>query len=344
MWTILLLCDDDRHSDDVAHVLMQIDTRVSVHQVADITEALKAIESRRFMLIVVAQPQNPQKTLENITEMRKRLAKTPLLVEVSSKHSIVSLQALRKGASDFVKTPVAPWEWARRARCFIDAQRQQNALTAAMRRGARYLLRKDEALTPYLLRVLGRADIYHDRVTGHHERNTAQLTQFIAKGLDLPRSRCHLISSGACLHDIGKIAIPDKVLKKTGRFTRQDRDIMRDHARLGYEILADADTAVLRIGAEIALGHHERMDGSGYPDGLRGEEIPLSARITAVADVFESLTGRRHYREPLSVNECLDYLEREQSELLDRNCMAVLRSQQDQLTTLVNRLNIWPER
>ncbi len=108
MRIILLLSDDRRHSDDVAQVLMQIDARVSVYQVANITRALKIIENRSFMLIVVAQPRNPQKNLENVTEIRKRLIKTFLLVEVSSKHSILSLQVLRKDASDFVKTSVAP--------------------------------------------------------------------------------------------------------------------------------------------------------------------------------------------------------------------------------------------
>jgi response regulator RpfG family c-di-GMP phosphodiesterase len=123
----------------------------------------------------------------------------------------------------------------------------------------------------------------------------------IASELGLPSSECELVLQAARLHDVGKLAIPESILLKPGRLETHEVQIMRTHATHGHKILADSSSAILRAGGEIALCHHERFDGSGYPAGLRGGAIPLYARIVAVADVFDALTTRRAYKEAWDV-------------------------------------------
>jgi putative two-component system response regulator len=131
--------------------------------------------------------------------------------------------------------------------------------------------------------------------------------------------------TGASLHDIGKIGIPDHVLHKPGSYTDEERQVMRNHPQIGYDILSGAESPGLRLGAEIALTHHERFDGSGYPNGLAGEVIPLSGRIAAVADVFDALTDGRAYRRSISPLESLAYLEEQKGRLFDPTCVEALR-------------------
>ena len=152
-------------------------------------------------------------------------------------------------------------------------------------------LREQEALE-----CLACAAEHRDPETHEHILRLSHYSALIAAELGLPYSECEILLQAARLHDVGKLAIPEKILLKPGRLEPNEIETMRTHTTHGHRILADSASAILRAGAEIALCHHERFDGSGYPLGLAGDAIPLYARIVAVADVFDALTTRRPYK------------------------------------------------
>lgn len=155
------------------------------------------------------------------------------------------------------------------------------------------------------LRMLGKAGDYNDTDTGVHVWRMAAYCKALSEALGWERWRAELLELAAPMHDIGKIGIPDAILQKPGKLDAQEMAVMRNHARIGYEILKHGEAPLFRMAADIALHHHEKWDGSGYPDGLAGEAIPEPARITAIADVFDALTMRRPYKEPWPLDRTL---------------------------------------
>ena len=145
----------------------------------------------------------------------------------------------------------------------------------------------------------------HDSSTGKHVDQMAKVAALLGTCLGLDDEQVQLLRLAAPMHDVGKIATPSEILRKPGPLTGEEREEMNSHTTVGHEILADSQSELLRVAATIALTHHERFDGSGYPKGLAGTEIPLEGRITAVADVFEALLTDRSYRSALSVDEAV---------------------------------------
>ncbi|SMF97338.1 putative two-component system response regulator [Methylomagnum ishizawai] len=158
------------------------------------------------------------------------------------------------------------------------------------------------------LDMLGKAGHYNDSDTGAHIWRMAAYARQLAEAVGWSKARCDLLEQAAPMHDTGKIGIPDAVLRKPGKLDAGEWAIMRTHSRIGYEILTSSDAPVFQLAAEIALRHHEQWDGSGYPDGLSGTAIPESARIVAVADVFDALTMKRPYKDAWPVEQALEAL------------------------------------
>jgi putative two-component system response regulator len=156
-----------------------------------------------------------------------------------------------------------------------------------------------------MLARLAAAAEYHDDSTGEHTRRVGNLSVAIARRLGLPDSDVELIRLAAPLHDLGKIAIPDAVLRKPGRLTAAEFEQMKTHTTVGAEMLAGNPFALLEMAEQIALTHHEKWDGSGYPAGLGGDEIPVAGRIVAVADVFDALTHVRPYKAAWTAAEAI---------------------------------------
>jgi PAS domain S-box-containing protein len=155
---------------------------------------------------------------------------------------------------------------------------------------------------------LAKALEMHDGETGRHVNRMASVAAFLAGAVGLDRDRALLLRTAAPMHDVGKVATPDGVLQKQGPLTPEERKEMERHTTVGYQILADSGSELLQLAATIALTHHERWDGGGYPQGLAGDEIPVEGRITAVADVFDALLSDRCYRSALSVEDAIEVI------------------------------------
>jgi diguanylate cyclase (GGDEF)-like protein len=181
---------------------------------------------------------------------------------------------------------------------------------------------------------LVRAIEHHDSSTGQHVKRLASLTALLGAGIGLAPDRVELLRHAAPMHDVGKIGTAAEVLRKRGPLTADERAVMEEHTLIGHDILADSKSELLRLAATIALTHHERYDGSGYPRGLSGEEIPIEGRITAVADVFDALLSERVYRPALPVEDVAAHLEAGRGTQFDPEIVELLLLQLDEALAL----------
>jgi putative two-component system response regulator len=187
----------------------------------------------------------------------------------------------------------------------VTAKKQAEALRAELSMAQARAIEELRASRQETVERLARAIEMRDEETGEHVNRMASIAAFLASQLGLEHERVLLLRAAAPMHDVGKIATPDDILQKPGALTPEERHEMERHTVVGHEILADSESELLQMAATIALSHHERWDGDGYPQGLSGEEIPLEARIVAVADVFDALLSDRCYRPALSVAEAV---------------------------------------
>lgn len=165
--------------------------------------------------------------------------------------------------------------------------------------------------------------------TGLHIQGVARFSEMIARDLGIPADDVRRIALASKLHDVGKIAMPDAILHKPGPLTPRERAVMQTHARIGYDMLAGSGDDLFDLAAQIALTHHERVDGQGYPQGLGGQEIPIAGRIVAVADAFDALTSVRCYRPPLPIQRALTILREERGAHFDPSVLDVLLAEVD---------------
>ena len=148
----------------------------------------------------------------------------------------------------------------------------------------------------------------------------------------------HVIEVAAPMHDIGKIGIPDSVLIKEGPLSPAELEIMRTHPRIGYDILKGSPSKYLSMGSIIALGHHEKYDGTGYPNGLHGEDIPIVARVVAVADVFDALVSQRPYKHAWPLNEGIDFLKSQRNKHFDPKCVDAFLADRTRIEAIYTEL------
>jgi putative two-component system response regulator len=233
----------------------------------------------------------------------------PIVVATGDPSPEVRRRALAAGARDFLAKPLSPAEVRLRCRNLLETRFLHQQLTyqnvLLETRVADRTRELEEARTEVLLR-LARAAEFRDDHTGQHALRVGAIAARVAGVLGLGADACELMGRAAPLHDVGKIGIPDAVLLKPGRLDETELRIMQAHTLIGAEILSGSHSPVLQLAEEIALNHHERWEGGGYPRGLRGEAIPLSGRIVAVADVFDSLMNERPYKRAWSARETLD--------------------------------------
>ena len=187
-----------------------------------------------------------------------------------------------------------------------------------------YLYKKDveEAMVEIIHR-LGRAAEYRDNETGQHIIRLSRYCSRLGFEIGMDDEQCKLLSMASPLHDIGKIGIPDAIMLKNGKLTKEEWAVMKSHVFIGSRILAGSNLKLLQMAEIIALTHHEKWNGEGYPFGLKGENIPLEGRIVAICDIFDALTSERVYKRAWSVEETIEYMRKEGGHHLDPHLMEV---------------------
>jgi putative two-component system response regulator len=228
----------------------------------------------------------------------------PIIVLTGDGRVEVRQRALANGARDFLIKPFDSLEVLLRLSNQLETRFLQLALEQQNRQLEGMVLARTRQLDESQLEVLERlasAAEYRDEDTGQHTQRVATLAEALAHAIDLEPERAELIRRAAPLHDVGKIAIPAQLLHKPARLTEEEFAVMRTHTTIGAQILAGGQTDLIRLAERVARSHHERWDGTGYPEGLAGMAIPIEARIVALADYFDALTHGRPYRPALPV-------------------------------------------
>jgi putative two-component system response regulator len=232
----------------------------------------------------------------------------PILVLTADTTREAKQRALSLGATDFLSKPFDTTEVVLRIRNLLTTRLLQLELRGQNRlldRRVRARTRDLEEARFEIADRLALAAEYRDDTTGEHTRRVGRAAAIVAREFGLEDELVELLRRAAPLHDVGKLAIADSILLKHGPLTPVEYEVMKVHATVGSEILGRSRSRLLQVAEEIALTHHERWDGSGYPAGLKGEAIPISGRIVAIVDVFDALTHRRPYKEAWTVGDAV---------------------------------------
>jgi putative two-component system response regulator len=265
----------------------------------------------------------------------------PVIALTADGTPAVRHRALERGAQDFITKPFDHEELLLRVRNTMDMR----SVTARLRRAnddleARVVHRTFE-LEQSRLEMLDRLALaaeFRDDDTGEHTRRVARTAMLLAERIGLPPEQTQVIGLAAPLHDVGKIAIPDAILLKPGTLTADEVAVVQRHTIVGGQILAGSSSEILNVAADIALHHHERWDGCGYPARLRGRQIPVAARIVAIADVFDALTHERPYKRPWPVERAVREIASESGAHFDPDIAAAFAGlEHDRLLSLVAR-------
>lgn len=249
----------------------------------------------------------------------------PVVMVTGTEDDAVCQKALDCGAADFLAKPVRPPEFIARARNLLRlrasarslADRAQWLQTEVRKATAEIEQREQE-----MLYSLGRAAEFRDPDTGAHIQRMANYSRLIAERMGLSQETHRIILRSAPMHDIGKLGVCDAILLKPGKLSANEFEVMKRHCAHGHEMLRHSESEVIRAAAIIALSHHERWDGSGYPHGLAGEAIPLYGRIVAVADVFDALTSVRPYKPAWDIEQAATLLRRDSGAHFDPACVS----------------------
>ena len=249
----------------------------------------------------------------------------PAVMVTSFDQRRIRREALEAGVTDFMGKPFDSVEIRARLTNLLalnNARRAEQDRSAWLAREVAAATATIEAREREIVIRLARAAEYRDTDTGDHVARVASLVRTIAESLDCDPDWCQVLELASTMHDIGKVSVPDAVLLKPGPLRPEEQSLIRKHTEHGYGILEGSSSDVIQLAAEIAISHHERWDGQGYPQGLRGEQIPLSGRIVAVADVYDALVSDRPYKRAWSVSEAVAYLRENSGTQFDPRCVA----------------------
>jgi putative two-component system response regulator len=289
----LILCvDDEVNNLKVLRVALQGTYDLLFAKSGKEALALASERQPDLILLDVMMPEMDGFEVCRRLKQDAQLAAVPVIFVTALQDEADEEVGLECGAVDYITKPIST---------AIVKARVKNHLS---------LVRVDELQRTRLeiIQRLGRAAEYKDNETGHHVMRMSHYSQLIAQAMGKSERWCEKLLHAAPMHDIGKIGIPDAIMLKPGKLTDDEFDVMKTHPRIGAEILGNSTAELMVMAKNVALYHHEKWNGSGYPERLSGKDIPLEARIVALADVFDALTSERPYKRAWSVEEACEYI------------------------------------
>jgi len=318
---IILVVDDTPANIDVLENVLGTDYRVKA-----------ALNGEKALELANVHPQ-PDMILLDIMmpgmdgyDVISRLQSNPAtghipVIFVTAKAEVADEEkGLSLGAIDYITKPISPPIVRARVKTHLALYNQNRELERKVKQRTQQL----EESKLEILRCLARAAEFKDNETGMHVIRMSHYSRIIAESLNLRDDWVDMLFKAAPMHDIGKIGIPDHILLKPGRFEGGEWEIMKQHVTYGVAILGGHESDLLKMAKEIAECHHERYDGTGYPKGLVGEDIPLTGRIVAIADVFDAVTSERPYKKAWSIEKTLALFENESGKHFDPDIVKIL--------------------
>jgi two-component system response regulator RpfG len=323
---VLIVDDESTGRTILAKIIQQAEEDVVVESFDNPLQALQWLDNNHPDLIITDYRMPDINGVEMIRKIRARPAcqDIPIMMITVVSERSVRYDALEAGATAFLTRPIDQIECRTSCRNLLKLHEQQTIIQDR----ADWLARQVEVATQQIvsrehetLLRLAKAGEYRDEVTGNHVVRMAKYSREIGEALGLSAKECDEIEYAAPMHDIGKIGIQDHILLKPGKFEPEEWVKMQEHTRIGHAILSNSQSRYIQSGSIIALNHHERFDGSGYPNGIAGKNIPLVARIVAVADVYDALISPRPYKKAWSTADAQDYLHKQAGSQFDPICV-----------------------
>jgi putative two-component system response regulator len=315
---ILVVDGDGEMADATGLALLSNGYEVGIATSARRARAL--LDEEQFELVLCEVRLPGECGLGLVQELHRTRPDVAVVVTTEVDDVAVAEEALDAGALDYVVKPSRPNDLLVTIACALRRRHELLRSSVAMERASSEIDRQRRLLEAAQLDAVERlaraVELRDDHLRGHHGR-VAHATGQLARTIGMPDAQSDLIAAAGLLHDVGKIGIPDRILAKPGTLTETERGIVQCHTTIGHALLAGSCHPVLKMAAEIALHHHERLDGSGYPHGLRGTAIPLESRMVAIADAFDAMTSERPYRAARSADEALAVIRAAAGELFD---------------------------
>jgi putative two-component system response regulator len=336
----VLIIDDSRSSLALLATVVAEVARTEIDTCTSPLEALTRCAGEQYDLVLVDHIMPEMDGVEVTRRLRARdsYRLVPIIMVTSDSDQRLRVDAIGAGATDFINKPFDRTELLARVRNLLALRQAQIELADR----ARWLVREVEDATRHLVEReeeviwrLARAIEYRDGDTGEHVSRVALICRSVAEAMELSPERCRIIYLAAPLHDIGKIAIADAILGKPGKLTPEEMNEMRKHVTIGARILENGSSDLIRAAELIAQSHHERWDGTGYPDRLSGHDIPLEARIVAIADVFDALCSERPYKAAWPIEKARDEVRRLRGTHFDPACVDAFESRWPEIAALM---------
>lgn len=332
---------------------------VVAHESADISKffayvlkehfTVRAVTDAAGMLALAHETPRPGMVLLSLTlkdidgyEACRRLkadtatARIPVIFLASQSDAKEEARGLSLGAVDYLLKPYSPPLILARVRAYISLQTRQHALE-------RMVAQRTQELQQTRLQIIRRLALAAEQREGGLPNRLLRVSHYVkllAQGLGLPAETCEALHHAAPLYDIGKLGVPESILTKTDKLTRAEQETMQKHAEIGARIIGEHADPLLETARIMALTHHERWDGGGYPKGLKGDAIPWPGRIAALADVFEAMTMTQYYREPMEVPAAAQAIAEQSGKQFDARLVAAFRKA---LPKMVEVKNAYPD-
>ena len=356
----LLLVDDNAELLELTRRVLERDG----HQctvVTDVGAAVAAEDSGQFELVICDLLMPDASGLTFLSRVADRAPQTAAVVMTAVNDVGVADQAISLGVYGYIVKPADPPTLVitvrnalKRRESELQSARLNQEMTELVHRrtealmgtidGMRARMREAEQRHEEILHALSTAAEFRGVRKSAHPYRVGRIAAVIGKHAGLNREECALLRTAAALHDVGNVGLPRDLVSRRGPLTEQERRIGETHTGIGYRILSGYDTPTMDFAARIALTHHERWDGSGYPEGLRGSEIPLVGRITAIADVFDSMISDRPHREALPIDDAFSFLEQGAGTLFDPDLVAATLEDREEIERLAQKYSDRPAR
>jgi two-component system, response regulator RpfG len=337
--TVMIIDDQSTGRLVLSEIIRGLDHSIDVVTFSEPVEAIEYARKHGVDMVLTDYKMPNMDGIEAIRRLRRIFGyeDIPIVCVTVVSDREVRYRALEAGATDFLIRPIDRLECGARCRNLLSLRRHE----ILKKNRTRILEQKIDEATRELRRRevdtlfrLARAAEQRDKVTGMHLVRMAKYSSLVARGLGLSGGEQEAIELAAPMHDIGKIGIPDRILQSPGKLAGEDLRLMQSHARIGYDLLKDSSSGYLQMAAVIALGHHERYDGAGYPTGLKGDHIPLEARIVALADVYDALTSVRPYKPAWPIQDALAFVKDQKGRHFDPKLVDILMDNCDEVVAI----------
>lgn len=345
----IAICDDSITNVMILSKLVESEGIKNIHSFTDPRKVVPFLKERKGDIdLLILDIEMPHMTgfdvMNAIAAEFPGQRNFPILVITGLLDKEVRTHALTVGANDFIGKPFDQLEVVLRVRNLLGVQRALRIQTQLAEQLEREVVKRTDELNKandLLVYLLALAGEMRDNETGRHVARVGRYSRILAEGIGLPPELCFLIEKAAPLHDIGKIGIPDSILHKNGRLDESEREIMNSHTTKGLQLLGEYghDSMLIQMAASIALNHHERWDGTGYPKGMMGESIPVEGRIVAIADVFDALTTRRPYKEPWPLEKTSAFLRENAGKHFDPAVVDIFTAHMEQFARVMHELS-----